>query len=67
MTPYSMEDFRWAEKIRASMKGYWISPTGKLSVTYYVPSFWERLVEGLQGYLWKRLSATENTAKKEER
>ena len=55
MTPYSMDDFRWAERIRESMRGYWISPSGKLSVTYHVPSLWERIVEGFHGYSWKRL------------
>jgi hypothetical protein len=32
------------ERVRASIKGYWILPSGSLQITFYTPSAWERLV-----------------------
>lgn len=52
MTPYTNEDFRWVERIRRSMKGYWILKSGKLAVTYYVPSRWERFGAWFGGETW---------------
>jgi hypothetical protein len=52
VTPYTNEDFAWVRRIRAEMKGYWILGSGKLSVTFYVPSRWERFCAWFSDETW---------------
>ena len=44
----------WTNRLRKSMKGYWVDGDGVLSVTFYEPSLWERFVEGLHSRSWVR-------------
>lgn len=43
---------QWIEDVRRHMKGYWITRSGKLSVTYHVPGFWEQFCAFFRQESW---------------